>query len=214
MSEAEAVYFDLDGTLTDPKPGITRSIQYAMERTGREAPHEDTLTWCIGPPLRASFVALVGETDADQAVKFYRERFAETGLYENALYPDIPGLLAGLSGRPVYLATSKPRIFAQRILEHFEIAHHFKAIFGSELDGRRADKTELLAYALSDAGTAPSQSVMIGDREHDIRGARANGMTAWGVSYGYGSEIELQAAGAERIFGSPSEIGAALRQSF
>lgn len=212
MFEAEAVYFDLDGTLTDPKPGITRSIRYAMERIGREAPHEDTLTWCIGPPLRASFVTLVGEADADQAVKLYRERFAETGLYENALYPNIRELLASLSGSPLYLATSKPQIFAERILEHFEIGHHFKAVFGSELDGQRADKTELLAHALSNAGTSPSRSIMIGDREHDIRGARANDMMAWGVSYGYGSETELRKAGATRIFGSPGEVGAALRQ--
>lgn len=211
MSEAEAVYFDLDGTLTDPKPGITRSIQHALERLGREIPHADALTWCIGPPLRASFVRLVGEETADRAVSLYRERFAEIGLYENAVYPDVPELLARLSGRPIFLATSKPRVFAERILQHFGIAHHFRQVFGSELDGRRADKTELLAHALGSTGSPPSRSVMIGDREHDIHGARANGMAAWGVSYGYGSEAELLKAGAERIFGSPNEIGAAFR---
>jgi phosphoglycolate phosphatase len=214
MSETDAVYFDLDGTLTDPKPGITRSIQYAMERIGREAPHEDKLTWCIGPPLRASFITLVGESDADRAVSFYRERFAGIGLYENALYPGAPELLAGLCERPVFLATSKPQIFAERILEHFGISHHFERIFGSEFNGRREDKAELLGHALQETGSIPSRSVMIGDREHDIRGARANGMTAWGVSYGYGSETELQAAGAERIFGSPNKVGADLRHGF
>ena len=214
MCEAEAIYFDLDGTLTDPKPGITRSIQYALERLNREVPPEEALTWCIGPPLRASFAILVGEAHADRAVTFYRERFAETGLYENTLYPGISELLGGLSGLHVFLATSKPQIFAERILEHFGIAHHFKKAFGSELDGRRTNKAELLAVALSETKTSPSRSVMIGDREHDIRGARANGMQAWGVLYGYGSQLELEEAGAERLFISPDQIGQAFRIEF
>ncbi len=213
MCEADAVYFDLDGTLTDPKPGITNSIRYALERLGCEAPHDDALTWCIGPPLRESFVTLVGETDADQAVAFYRERFAETGLYENALYPSVPDLLVRLSDRPVFLATSKPRIFAQRILEHFGIARHFTQVFGSELDGRRTDKAELLAHALRETDIPPPRSVMIGDREHDIRGAHANGMQGWGVLYGYGSQLELQKAGAHRVFATPREVGLALQKN-
>jgi len=214
MCEAEAVYFDLDGTLTDPKPGITRSIRYALTRLGREAPPEDALTWCIGPPLRISLIALVGEADADRALALYRERFAETGLYENTLYPGIQELLKELSGHPIFLATSKPHIFAERIIEHFGIAHCFERVFGSELDGRHATKPDLLAHALRETGSPPSRSLMIGDREHDILGARTNGMRAWGVSYGYGSQSELEKAGADRIFGSPCELGTALRQSF
>jgi phosphoglycolate phosphatase len=211
MCEADAVYFDLDGTLTDPKPGITRSIRYALERLDQDAPPEDALTWCIGPPLRISFVTLVGEANADRAMTFYRERFGETGLYENALYPGILELLEQLSGRPLFLATSKPHVFAERILDHFGIFRHFTQIFGSELDGQRADKSELLAHALRQTRSLPSRSVMIGDREHDIHGARANGMQGWGVLYGYGSPSELKKAGAERVFTSPDELGLALR---
>jgi phosphoglycolate phosphatase len=115
------IYFDLDGTLTDPKPGITRSIQYALRKLGREVPSEDELTWCIGPPLRASFATLLGDDSlADRALALYRERFAEIGLYENAVYPDIEHVLAGLArpGRRLFVATSKPAVYAKRIVEH------------------------------------------------------------------------------------------------
>ncbi len=208
----DAVYFDLDGTLTDPKPGITRCIRYALERMGHAAPSEDELTWCIGPPLRPSLAVLVGETNADRALALYRERFADVGLYENAIYPGIAELLTALRGRRLFVATSKPRVYAERILIHFGIAHYFEHVFGSELDGTRADKGALLAHALAATGTAPEKSAMIGDREHDMIGARANAMAGIGVLYGYGSEAELRRAGARGIYATPDDLRHGLTQ--
>ena len=203
------LFFDLDGTLTDPKPGIAGSIQYALEKLDRPVPSQDELAWCIGPPLRASFVALLGgEELADRAVALYRERFGEVGLFENSLYPDIPAVLAALSRSPrrLFVATSKPHVFASRIIEHFGLAGYFEHIFGSELDGSRVDKADLLAYALTQSGIDPSQALMIGDRSHDVAGARANGIDAVGVTYGYGTEAELIEAGAILLCASSGAI--------
>jgi phosphoglycolate phosphatase len=203
------IYFDLDGTLTDPKPGITRSIQYALRKLDRAVPSEDELTWCIGPPLRASFATLLGDDIlADRGVALYRERFADIGLYENAVYPDIVHVLTELArpGRRLFVATSKPAVYAKRIVEHFNLARHFETVFGSELDGRRVHKVELLAYAIDIARTDPARSIMIGDRSHDIVGAKQNAMDAIGVAYGYGSPEELIDAGASHICATPRDI--------
>jgi phosphoglycolate phosphatase len=204
-----AIFFDLDGTLTDPKPGITRSIQYALGKLGCAVPSEDELTWCIGPPLRASLKKLVGTEDlADTALSLYRERFADIGLFENEVYPGIEHSLSVLakSGRRLFVATSKPGVYAERIIDHFKLRGYFERIFGSELDGRRADKTELLRHALETMAVAPSRAIMIGDRSHDMVGARNNGMTAVGVLYGYGSEQELVAAGAHQVCATPHRL--------
>lgn len=203
------IYFDLDGTLTDPKPGITRSIQYALEKLDRTVPSEDELTWCIGPPLRGSFITLLGDdSQADRGLAFYRERFADIGLFENAVYPDIDHVLTELArpGRRLFVATSKPAIYARRIVEHFGLTRHFETVFGSELDGTRVHKADLLAYAIEIAGTNPAKSIMIGDRSHDIVGAKHNGMNAIGVSYGYGSRDELIEAGASHVCPTPRAI--------
>ena len=203
------IYFDLDGTLTDPKPGITRSIQYALRKLDRPVPAEDELTWCIGPPLRASFATLLGDDgQADLGVALYRERFADIGLYENAVYPDVEQVLAALArpGRRLFVATSKPAIFAKRIVEHFGLSPHFETVFGSELDGTRVDKRDLLRYALDETKVDPGSAIMIGDRSHDVIGARTNGMTAIGVLYGYGSEAELRDAGAHHICAAHPEL--------
>ena len=206
----DPIYFDLDGTLTDPKPGITRSIQYALQRLDHPTmPTEDELTWCIGPPLRASFVRLLGgEDSADRAVSLYRERFSEIGLYENAVYDGISEVLTTLSqsGQRLFVATSKPHVFATRIVEHFGLRHHFEHVFGSELDGTRVDKSDLLAYALKVAAVDPVKTLMIGDRSHDMIGARNNGMGAVGVLYGYGSREELVGAGASQVCATPAEV--------
>jgi phosphoglycolate phosphatase len=204
-----AIFFDLDGTLTDPKPGITGSIQYALQKLDRPVPSQDELIWCIGPPLRASFVTMLGgESQADLAVSFYRERFADVGLYENRVYPDIRDVLAtlGQSRRRMFVATSKPRIFAERIIDHFGLTGHFERVFGSELDGTRVHKTDLLAYALEETGVNPSQAVMIGDRSHDVIGAKNNGIGAIGVLYGYGSKEELIEAGASHVCATPRAV--------
>ena len=205
----DAIFFDLDGTLTDPKPGITRSIQYALDKLGQQTiPTEDELTWCIGPPLRASFVKLLGEASADLAVSLYRERFSDIGLYENAVYAGVEDVLTALrqSGHRLFVATSKAHVFADRIIDHFDLRRHFERVFGAELDGTRADKTDLLAYALKTTSVDPSRDVMIGDRSHDMIGARNNGIKGIGVLYGYGSAQELTAAGASHLCATPNAI--------
>ena len=205
----DAVYFDLDGTLTDPKPGIARSIQYALGRLDREVPSEDALTWCIGPPLHASLKKLLGADDlVDRAVSLYRERFADIGLFENRVYPGVEETLSAVagSGRRLFVATSKAVIYAERIIDHFKLRIYFEGVFGSELDGTRSDKTDLLGYALKTTGVDPSQAIMIGDRSHDMIGARNNKMTAVGVLYGYGSKQELLDAGAHHICATPQGL--------
>src|SRR5689334_12095529 len=196
------IFFDLDGTLTNPKPGITRSIQYALDRLGQPVPTEDDLIWCIGPPLHASLKKLLG-TDAlaDRALLLYRERFADIGLFENEVYAGIQETLSALAapGRRIFIATSKPAVYANRIVDHFGLRHHFEHVFGSELDGTRTDKSELLRYALEVTRTDPRDAIMIGDRAHDMIGARNNAMTAIGVLYGYGSRDELMEAGAHHL---------------
>jgi phosphoglycolate phosphatase len=203
------IYFDLDGTLTDPKPGITRSIQYALERLSCPVPSEDELIWCIGPPLHASLKKLTGsDALADEALLLYRERFGDIGLFENEVFPGIEDTLSALakSGRRMFIATSKPAIYAERIVEHFGLKPYFERVFGSELDGTRTDKTDLLRYALEVARVDPDQAIMVGDRGHDMVGARNNAMTAIGVLYGYGSRDELVGAGAHRICETHPEL--------
>ena len=206
----DAIYFDLDGTLTSPKPGITRSIQYALQKLDHPTmPTEDELTWCIGPPLRASFVRLLGaETSADLAVSYYRERFSDVGLYENGVYDGIGDVLTSLraSGHRLFVATSKPHVFAERIIDHFGLRNHFERVFGSELDGTRVDKSHLLEYALKQALVDPAKTLMIGDRSHDMIGAKNNGMKGIGVLYGYGSRDELLQAGANHVCATPGAI--------
>jgi len=192
----DTIFFDLDGTLTDPKPGITGSIQYALEKLGRPVPTQDELAWCIGPPLRASLVTLVGEADADRGVTLYRERFGDVGLYENSLYPEIEATLATLKSRArLFVATSKAHVYADRIIDHFGLRPYFDHVFGAELDGTR-ERT----------GTDPARAIMIGDRSHDIVGAKQNGIDGIGVLYGYGSREELLEAGAVHLCATPRSI--------
>jgi len=201
------IFFDLDGTLTDPKVGITASIRYALEAVGSEAAVEDDLTWCIGPPLLASLEKLVGIQLAPAALDAYRERFSEIGWSENTPYQGIKNTLALLNtdGHQLFVATSKPHVYAHKILEHFELGSYFLDIFGAELDGTRSDKSELLAYALSKT-TCSGYTSMVGDRSHDILGALSNGIEPVGVTYGYGSLQELLQAGATTIMHSPTEL--------
>ena len=201
------VFFDLDGTLTDPKVGITRSIQFALQQLNIEAPKADDLVWCIGPPLSTSFEILAGKELSLKAIGLYRERFSQVGWLENVLYPDIAQVLEKLCRRQfsLYVATSKPHVFARKILDHFELSQYFQGVFGSELDGTNAHKTDLLRYALKATG-APTGSTMVGDRKHDVIGAISNDMTTIGVTYGYGSDAELEAAGAHKIIHTPVEM--------
>ena len=203
------ICFDLDGTLSDPKLGITRSIQHALRELGRPVPTADDLTSCIGPPLLGSFKKLLGSSkEAENALRLYRERFGETGIYENELYPGIAAALSGLksSGRRMFVATSKPKVFADRIIVHFGLSPYFEAIYGSELDGTRSDKSELLAWVVAQERLSPAKAVMVGDRSHDIAGGRENGMATLGVLYGYGTRTELLEAGADDLCQSPIDL--------
>jgi phosphoglycolate phosphatase len=207
--QAKHVFFDLDGTLTDPKEGITKSIAYALNKLGITPPSLDDLEWCIGPPLHKSFQKMLGdEQKTKDAVAFYREYYSKTGIFENSLYQGIVEALdtLGKSGRTLYVATSKPKCFADKIIDHFKLNSHFKVVYGSELDGTRSDKAELISFILNQENIVASDCVMIGDREHDLIGARKNQVRGIGVSWGYGSKAELTEAAAEVILGHPNEI--------
>ena len=205
----KAIFFDLDGTLSDPKPGITGSIQYALSSLGRPAPAADQLTWCIGPPLLESFASLLGDTaEAAAALELYRERYSQTGLYENAVYDGIPEALeaARSAGLELFVATSKPHVYAVEILRHFGLQPFCARVFGAELDGTRADKTSLLRHALQATGIDPKSAMMVGDRALDIIAAANTGLGSVGVLYGYGSAAELKAAGAGQLIREPAEL--------
>jgi len=204
--------FDLDGTLTDPWIGITRSIAYALEKLGIAPPPERELIWCIGPPLKQSFEKLLGPvraSEAGRALELYRETYEITGIFENVLYPGIPELLARLknAGAKIYLATSKPHVYADRILEHFGIAEFFDGVYGSELDDTRSDKGEVIAHALKLAHIDPAKTFMIGDREFDVIGARKNGIECLAALWGHGGEAEMRAAGAAHFFKTAADLG-------
>ncbi|MBJ6126632.1 HAD family hydrolase [Microvirga splendida] len=201
--------FDLDGTLTDPKVGITRSVQYALDRLGRPVPEADELTWMIGPTIFASFTELLGGADeVQEAVRLYRERYGTIGLFENEVYAGIPALLEDLREKNVrlYVATSKLQVFARRILDHFDLSRFFVEIYGSEPDNRNADKRDLIRHILKQERFDPMGAVMIGDRKHDAIGAKANGLTSIGVTWGYGSRQELIEAGVACLVDAPQDL--------
>lgn len=202
---------DLDGTLTDPFVGITRCIRHALKGLGSEAPPGEDLRWCIGPPLHESFLTLLNTTDdqlASKAINLYRERFGTVGLFENELCPDIVDCLQTLSqqGHTLSVATSKPTIFASKIIDHFGLTDFFCAVDGSELDGTRGDKTSLIAHILKRDQLDPDGVIMIGDRKHDMIGAAENGVRGIGTLWGYGSKEELQSAGAWLIADAPAKL--------
>lgn len=203
--------FDLDGTLTDPMVGITKSVQYALKHYGIEEPDLKKLCPFIGPPLKDSFMEYYQFTpeQAVEAITIYREYFSVTGLYENMEYPGIRDMLAGLkaAGKNLYVATSKPELFSKQILEHFRLAEYFDFIGGANMDETRVKKGDVIRYVLEENHlTDPEEIVMIGDREHDIIGAKENGLDSIGVLYGYGSQEELQKAGADVIVESIKEL--------
>lgn len=198
------VLFDLDGTLTDSGNGITKSVAHALKKYGIENPEMETLRKFVGPPLVASFQKYYSfsEEQANEAVSYYREYYTVKGIYENEVYPGVEEFLMQLrkSGRKLVVATAKPEKFARIVLEHFELAKYFDLIAGATLDQSRINKTQVITYALEQFQiTDLSQAVMVGDREDDINGAKANGLDSIGVLYGYGSRAELETAGATWI---------------
>lgn len=212
MSFYPAIFFDLDGTLTDPAVGITTAVAYAVERMGFTPPPREELLHYIGPPLKDTFMRDYHLTDAqgDRAVALYREYFAPKGLFENRVYPGIPQLLSALKQRGIWvgLATSKPEVFARRILDHFALSCYFDEIVGSELDGRRVKKADVVAEVLSRCPCRPA--LMVGDRFHDVVGAHENGLPAAGVLYGYGSPAEMAEYRADYTFDSVAALHAFL----
>lgn len=194
------ILIDLDGTLTDPKVGITTSARYGLEKIGHPISDEINIDWIIGPPLKASLAKILNvEADhvlAEQALMGYRERFAVKGLYENHVFEGVAETLVELKrrGYRLFVATAKPTVYAKQILEHFDLAQYFTDIHGSELNGDRTNKAELIQYILAQQKLQADQCLMVGDREHDIFGARQNGIDTIAVNYGYGSQEELALA--------------------
>ena len=207
----QKILFDLDGTLTDSSLGIINSVCFALEKMNLPIPVREDLLPFIGPPLKESFSKFfhLSEEDSQQAVTFYRQYFSEIGLFENQLYPDVIPVLSDLraSGKKLILATSKPEIFAVQILEHFQIKDFFQVIAGATLDGQRSTKADVIQHAIEMAQvTDTSHCLMVGDREHDIEGAKVHLMDAVGVLYGFGSKKELVEAGATYILDKLADL--------
>lgn len=213
--------FDLDGTLTDPREGITKSVQYALKKHGVDEPDIRKLEFFIGPPLRDTFMEVygMGREEAEAAVADYRERFAPVGIFENELYEGIDRMLGVLkdSGITLAVASSKPTVFVKQILEHFSIGQFFDVIVGSELDGRRDSKEEVVEEALRQLGILEMSAeekkrscAMVGDRKFDIQGAKAYGLTGVGVRFGFAKEGELKEEGADFIVDTVEELQALL----
>lgn len=214
----EYILFDLDGTLTDPKIGITSSVQYALRAFGIDEPDLDKLEPFIGPPLADSFMEFYGFTPEQTrlAIEKYHERFDNQGIYENELYKGMDSLLSSLKegGKTLAIASSKPTPLVIRVLEYFHIKKYFDYIVGSELDGTRSKKEEVVEEALRLMAPAPLSAwerrehvVMVGDRKFDIEGAKFFGLTSVGVSFGYAPAGELETAGADYIVDTVSELG-------
>ena len=211
MKEYQYILFDLDGTLTNPKQGITTCVAYALEHFGIRTENKEDLCKFIGPPLLESFMKyydMSGE-EAKTAVEKYRERFGVKGLYENEVFDGIKELLKCLKdqGKELIVATAKPTVYSQQILEYFDLAQYFSFLAGSELDGRRTKKGEVITYALEQCHiTDKSKVLMVGDREHDIIGAKENEIDVMGVLYGFGNREEFEINKADYIVETVQEL--------
>ena len=230
MKTYHYILFDLDGTLTDPKLGITTCVQYALHKMGIEEPDLDKLEPFIGPPLMDSFREFYGfdEEQGRQATVYYRERFSVTGLFENEVYLGMERLLAALktAGKKLAVASSKPQEFVEQILEHFAIREYFSVVVGSCMDGTRVRKEEVVEEALRQLGRAADKgnvsavpqaldvagTVMVGDRKFDIEGGKEYGLVTVGVSFGYAGEGELERAGADYVADTVEALGKILMQ--
>ena len=211
MKNYKYIFFDLDGTITDPGEGITNSVAHSLKYYGIEVADKRELYTFIGPPLYASYMKYYGfsRDEAHRAVERYREYYADKGVFECTLYPGIERLLRRLaeSDKRVVLATSKPEIFANKILKHFGLEPCFDLVAGATLDSTRVEKADVIKYALDSLGiTCADEVLMIGDREHDVLGAAAFNIDALGVTFGYGSRAELEAAGAGDVAESVEDI--------
>ena len=210
------IFFDLDGTLTDSAEGITNSVAYALKRNGIFVEDKTSLNVFVGPPLVESFMKYYhfDREKAKKSVGIYREYFEEKGMFENAIYPGIPELLAELKkdGYKLYVATSKPEPYSVKIIGHFGLAEYFEMVGGADMNETRVHKGDVIRYVMESCNlTNPDEIVMIGDRENDMNGAKQNGIESVGVLYGYGSREELENAGACHITNDVQELGRVLR---
>ncbi|MGB5824248.1 MAG: HAD family hydrolase [Proteocatella sp.] len=213
------ILFDLDGTLTDPFMGITQSVQYALEHFNIKVEDLHQLSRFIGPPLKMSFQEYykLTEEQSEKAVKKYRERFSDIGIFENEIYEGIKDMLEELieNGKVILMATSKPEAYAKRIADFFDLTQYFTQICGSEFDGRRQDKAEVIQLLMENQMIEDkAQVIMIGDRKHDIIGANKTEIESIGVAYGYGGNAELKEAGATYIVNSVAELRELLTKRF
>jgi phosphoglycolate phosphatase len=212
----EAVLFDLDGTLTDSAPGLVSCIGYALDELGIEPPDAETMRTFLGPPLWVTFRDHFGldEEQVVRAIELYRERYHDTGMFENTVYDGIRDTLEALRDANIRMAiaTSKPEYSATRILEHFDLAQYFEFIGADDLEGSRASKTKVIAHVLANTGLDPiaQRMIMVGDRRHDVEGAASHGIDTIGVLWGYGDHAELANAGARVIVANPVALTAAL----
>jgi len=210
-----AVFFDLDGTLADSSPGIVKSMQYALTSLGRLSRSQQELEEFIGAPLVDVFAKLL-ETETDKlplkALQLYRDRYSRKGLFESKVYAGVPAMLAEIEngGVNLFVVTAKPKVFAERVISHLSLGKYFYRIYGSELDGARSNKTDLIRHVLERGQLTPDEAVMVGDRYHDIIGAKANGLRSVGVLWGYGSREELYCSEPDMIVDSPSSLPGAL----
>ena len=203
MKHYDYIFFDLDGTLTDSGPGIFNAVRYALRYYGYAEPSNEELWRFVGPPLHESFQRFYGfdEPTSLEAVEVFREYYNVTGIFENSVYPGIPELLQALcaAGKTLMVATSKPQTAAERVLEHFGLRQYFRYVTGATADSSLVKKADIIAHVLNTAGVTGSDVLMVGDREHDVLGAKENGMACLGVLWGYGSREELEQAGASDI---------------
>lgn len=207
--------FDLDGTLTDPRPGIVRCMRYALDKLGAPCPSDDVLASFIGPSLRGTFATILETSDrelVERTVSLYREEYGVSGLFENHVYAGIIQVLddARLKAAASFVATLKPKPYADRIVQRLGLARYFAGVYGAEMEGKYDDKVDLLALLLATERISPESAIMIGDRAGDIVAARANGVQSIGVLWGYGSASELSDAGAGRLCATPGELAACL----
>ncbi|PJI07936.1 MULTISPECIES: HAD family hydrolase [Clostridium] len=204
------ILFDLDGTLTDSGEGIINSFNYALKKFNIDVKDLSSLRKVIGPPLKDSFIDFYNfnENNVDEAVSYYREYFKAKGMFENKVYHGIPILLSSLKEKGFHLvvATSKPTVFSNEILKHFNLYDYFDGVFGSTLDGTLCKKEDIIKYAINELNIKNNNAIMIGDREHDMIGASRNNINSIGVTYGFGSSEELKNAGASYVVDAVDEL--------
>jgi len=215
----KSILFDLDGTLTDSREGIVKCLEYALSRSGVPVPPPEALSGHIGHPLRDIFRNLLGDPGpeaVETAVRLYREHFESVGVLYNKVYPGVLDMLEGIRGRgwDAYVVTSKAETASRQVVSHFALDRFFAAVYGSDMDGARADKGELIEYVLEKESIAPVDAVMVGDRADDVRGALVNGLPSVGVTYGYGARSELVEAGATWVCDRPYSVLGVLVEHF